>query len=741
MAITFNYNNDEIVSSPTVIINGRTSTGISRGIISFTNNDNKVFPPQHFEVNTNGNFKAVVHVSPGESNKFKVEVADNGRISPYGFPEYDGGRGPRIVDSGSLTLTFNPLPQNKPVHLCLIRGKDSRNTYDMPKYKLQRGEIPSLEMAIKKMKVMGRIMQAFTQEEMRTFGLSNRSFQFVEETVSHQGIFGYDVHSPTPHQEVKIHVLTSDKTVAELRDPDYAQQNPKAKQGGWLFGHAVELIKRTPEIYNGGRDTAVQCACIYLDSTFDTKMDLILTHTALGGGTGEVQLGIFGSHGLHSWPHNFPSITPCFLDSTPLSKKEVANDCNECGTSWECLNITFGAFFHEVGHSLGCPHQVNGMMLRDYVRFNRSVMTRELECKRTGSSGKQIGADGKWPEECHWHKLDLIRFFYHDCFSLPIDQFPKIFESTIRPNREYPDNQTPSSSVISSNSIVIKSNAGIFLVEVITDGLARYHRAWYPPAYGGGPLPKQLTINYDEYLNELRRADSGAAREDYDIRILSLGQDLYINNLKETISKKRSDVIKGDFGLNRGTIIGFKSDLLGQSKDKQMQIAGFNLESVYKVRIYHGGALDGVKFYFRLGGGAPAPQVKQGGKTPPVPPRNYLSSFVDKMKKLDVSGDRSSSPSNGGVERTSLVGHEKSDYSEYVVNPGEYITKFILRNGAWVDAIQFETNKGTRSPMFGNAGGGHESVLEAPSDRHRIVGMYFYLGDWLDGLGAIFEEL
>ena len=37
-------------------------------------------------------------------------------------------RGPNIVDSGSLTLSFNPLPQNKPIHLCLIRGRDSNNT-------------------------------------------------------------------------------------------------------------------------------------------------------------------------------------------------------------------------------------------------------------------------------------------------------------------------------------------------------------------------------------------------------------------------------------------------------------------------------------------------------------------------------------------------------------------------------------------------------------------------------------
>ena len=47
-------------------------------------------------------------------------------------------------------------------------------------------------------------MQAYTQDEMRSAGFSNRCFQFVEETIHDQTIFGYKVNSPTPHQEIKI---------------------------------------------------------------------------------------------------------------------------------------------------------------------------------------------------------------------------------------------------------------------------------------------------------------------------------------------------------------------------------------------------------------------------------------------------------------------------------------------------------------------------------------------------------
>ena len=40
-------------------------------------------------------------------------------------------------------------------------------------------------------------MQAL-QDEMRSAGFGNRCFQFVEETIHDQTIFGYKVNSPTP---------------------------------------------------------------------------------------------------------------------------------------------------------------------------------------------------------------------------------------------------------------------------------------------------------------------------------------------------------------------------------------------------------------------------------------------------------------------------------------------------------------------------------------------------------------
>lgn len=723
MTMQFNYHDNEIVSSPTVLVSGITTLGTLHGIVCFTNNENRVFPPQYFEVN-NGQFKALVHVSPDEPNRFRVEVMDNGIISSFGFPEYRNGK-PNIVDKGQLVLIFHPLPQNKPIHMCLIRGRDSPNTYDMPHYRLARGEEPTLENAVKKLKVAGRLMQAYTQDEMRSLGFSNRSFQFVEETTLDQTVFGYKVQSPVPHQEVKVHVLTSPKSVAELRNPDLAQQNPSAKDSGGLFSHAIDLIKKS-EIYDPNSGTAVQCAAMYLDSTYDKKNNLILTHAALGGGTNEVKLAIFGSHGLHAYPQNFPLVTPSFLDSTRLSTNEVANDCNECGTSWECLNICLGAFMHEIGHLLGCPHQVDGVMLRDYVWWNRSFMTRELECLRTHSSGELIRRNGQWPKVCHWNRLDLIRFLYHDLFSLPIDKFQKVYKTTRKSDSLYPDLAVPLLYALPGNGAVMMSDAGIFMVEIVDGDLTRYHEPYLPKEYGGGGVVHQCLINYEDYLVKLRTAKRDAG-EDYKVRVMSLAGDLFINDFKKQCSPLEQDMIKSDFGLGRGELTGYKSELLGSAKG-EMRVAAFDLRTVYKVRVYSGRALDGVRFYFKNGGGTI-------GGVPRVPPRNYLKKVFGHR---DVYNEARSQVNGEIKDTSSLAGKETGSYSDFELQQGEEIVRFNIRNGAWVDGIQIVTNRNRSSPMFGNAQGGHLSSLVKPSCDAQIVGMYFYLGSWLDGLGMIY---
>lgn len=678
--VEFNYNN-EVVSSPTVIVSGRTS--IQKGLIQFVNNANKVFPPVVAEVN-NSQFKALVNVSPGEPNNFDVTVYGSGSIDYQGFAYKLGN----TAEKGWLTLHYNELPENKPIHLCVVIGRDSDGRYDMPSYKLNRGEVANLDTAIQRLKVAGRMMQAFTQDEFHRLGLSNRSFQFIEESTNRQTVFGYNQDSATSHTEVKVHVLRSPKTVEELRNPDYAQQYQGAKDNGFLFSHAIDLINNSDLIkpYRE-KNTAIQCAVMYLDSTWNGKF--ISTHAALGGGTGEVKMAIFGSHGLHSYPLTFAQIVPSFLDDHKLSKKEVANDADQCGTSWECLNICLGAFMHEIGHLLGSPHQTDGVMLRDYIWWNRQFMTREVYCERDKSQGKIIGQNGEFDRNCHWNIRDLLRYFYHDSFTIPIDKNDPSFGKVRSTSMDvYDVGPTPSMYILLPGMVSVKSQSGIYMIELVGDDLARYHIAYYPRNYGGVGLQYDLCLNFEE-LNYHFHQSWDRATDHFSVRFLSLAGDLYIDDFRKSCYPSQDSVIRSDFGLGRGLINGYKGELLGSSAG-EMSFIAVDFGAVTRVTIHHGDALDGISF---------------------------------------------TSPS--GIV---TIGKTSGNATNFELHQGENIARINFRNGQWIDAAQIETDRGRKTDMCGNANGGHFSTLEPPSSQHRVVGLYGYVGRWLDGIGLIYTS-
>ncbi|GEQ72337.1 hypothetical protein JCM33374_g6024 [Metschnikowia sp. JCM 33374] len=718
--IEFNYK-DEIVSSPTVIVSGRTTT-FDRGIVRFINNDNKVFPAQSFEVN-NSRFKALLNVSPNEANVYKVEFWGGAELGRDGLPfnlRY-------MTDEGQLTLHYKPLPQNKPIHMCVVVGSDSKGVYDMPKYKLDRGEVANLDTAVQRLKVAGRMMQAFTQDDFHRLGLSNRSFPFVEESTNSQKLFGSDQIASVTHDEVKVHLLRSPKTVAELRHPDLAQQNPNAKDNGGLFRHAIDLVSQSDFFRSyQERSTPVQCAVMYLDSTWDGS--LITTHAALGGGTDQVKMAIFGSHGLHSFPLTFPQISPCFVDDTPLSIREVANDANQCSTAWECLNICMGAFMHEIGHSLGSPHQVDGVMLRDYIWWNRSFMTREVRCLRDNSPGSVIGNDGTFPRTCHWNIMDIIRYFYHGSFSIPTDAsdttFPKLDCTLFNPP---PGGAVPSMYLSNPGSVVIKSSSGIYMIELVCEDLARHHVSYYPKSYGGvGPV-FEVALNFEDCLRDVRKNWKDSA-QDFDLRVLSVTGDLWVPGFKSRCFPSEDSIIVNDFNLGRGSIRGMKSELLG-SANGQMRYIGFDSARVYKVRVYHGGALDGMTFYYKEN------SIPVSAKpSEPKQKRNLFS------KLIHGSGPGNTQPGYSGAGEVT-IGNQTYNYTDFDLADGERITKLSFRNGQWIDAVQIGTDRGRSSAMLGNAQGGHLSVLEPPTPYHSIVGLYGYTGSWMDGVGIIYSQL
>lgn len=714
--IQLNYLNGEIVSSPAVLLKGQT-TSARNGVVAISANNNEVFPPQYYEVN-NGCFRAIAHVAPG-TNNLAIQILTNAGLDGNGKVVGQ----PQVADSTSVKITYNELPNNKPIHFCVVVGSDSNGAYDMPHFKTARGEVANLDTAVQRLKVAARMMQAYTQEEMRMTGFSNRCFRFIEELTHDMRNFGYSGQCKIPHNEVKIHVLRSPQTTAELRDLNYAQQYQGAKDNGHLFSHAIDLIEKS-DFYQPYRakNTPIQAACMYLDGHWDKKHQVIVAHAALGGGTGSTKMAVFGSHGLHSYPIDWTHVTPAFLDETELSKNEVANDCNECGTSWECLNICFGAYLHEIGHLLGSPHQIDGVMLRDYVWINRNFMTRESKCLRRKTGGKIIDSSNKWDKECHWNRLDLVRFFYHDAFGLPVDNFRKISNTYL----QGPQNEQLTPAVYRTpDGVIVKGSENIYMIELIVDDLARYSTQFFPPSYGGKGFPSAIKLDYDTCYQDLKQSGQKCS-EKFDIRILSFNGDAFITDFKAFAADNSKSTLVSDFGLGRGPITGFKSGLCGREMGSMLEIE-FDIRRVYKVRVYSGSALDGVKLYLEKG------ENHSNGDAPPIPPRNYTQRFMNKISALSPSRDVQAA---GEV----TIGNEKPHYSDFDLNPGERIHHFNMRSGAWCDAIQIVTDKGRVSPWYGNSQGGHGSVLESPSDDCIIVGMYGYLGRWMEGLGIIYAK-
>ena len=68
------------------------------------------------------------------------------------------------------------------------------------------------------------------------------------------------------------------------------------------------------------------------------------------------------------------------------------------------------------------------------------------------------------------------------------------------------------------------------------------------------------------------------------------------------------------------------------------------------------------------------------------------------------------------------------------VPEGEHIAKIEYRQGSWLDAVTFITNKGTRSPQFGGNGGSGPYTYNLKKDE-RLIGFYGHKDQWLRGLG------
>ena len=516
---------------------------------------------QSAHVDVTGAFIALIPLLPGEN---EVELL-------YTEPKT------QRTYRGVFCVTYIPLLQNPPLKLVIIVGSDSPLVYDdapNPRHP------PTLDTAIRKLRLAGYMWAAYTAQQMDRNGFGQRTFRLDEawlpDTLSRE-----DIPSRRWRQTAKVLVLRSKYTTAEIRDPKRAQQNKDAGAASSLFDIALQTLSSYPET-NGVKEYV---AAMFLDAHYDADKKLITGHAALGGGTSQHSLAIFGSHLCFSWPSSLEEVESCFLDTRDVDRRYCGVD-GEGKKYFSADTVGVGAFMHEVGHLYGCPHQENGVMLRDYPRLHRSFTTAE-----PGDADRIVGRG-----ICNWHRLDILRFLDHVAFKLPSD--------TPKPSGEV-------RCYACDDGIVIDCNAGFRCIEIYLDG-HEFPRAWVERE----DSKPRLTLT-EAYLRERiveKRGDSDEVwQKKLRLNIMArTGEQVNISDVADMLQP--IDLPSRDYGDNAKA---YKSGWYGLQDGGRYEQAILPFE-IATVRVWAGDALDGVEIVSRSIGGH-RPQVQLVGKRSGAP--------------------------------------------------------------------------------------------------------------------------
>lgn len=493
-----------------------------------------------------------------------------------------------------------PLNNTPPLDLVILLGSDSPGTFDAVPERIS-AEGNDLAVAIRKFRMAAHLWQAFTAEQMYRNGFGRRCFRFEEEwqmsTLSQR-----DMLAGKMKNEAKVHIVRTNRTVAELRDIELAQQYTDAKNKGGLFDIAKEAVTKYFNVGSGQRRYA---AVMLLDSHWDKDLELIRGHAALGGSSNDLSLAIFGSHALQSYPSCVEEVGSAFMDCKRTDTNHVANDCNECGSSWEAANIGIGAHLHEVGHLFGCPHQEHGVMLRDYTRFNRTFMAREPYSTRTKSQGLAVCRE---EDECRWHRLDALRFRVHPCFRLPSD-------SPLNPD------ESVSFFAVENGRLILKAQTGIAFVEIYpgAEKVGEMCKYWIDYARidpRTGSFPQEVCITENDLRSKI---SSDWKKKKLAIQVFSgaFGK-VVIDDFAQLFNRTQSTSIPDDRNilmrrvsqsmLQTSRMRGYRSNKLGngglpgsQSIEVVLDTASSQTKLLRSVKIYHDFAVDGLEFCYEDG--------------------------------------------------------------------------------------------------------------------------------------------
>ncbi|UQC90097.1 metallopeptidase [Colletotrichum lupini] len=414
MSLRFNnFTDGETVHQRCVIIKGTYTPGSNVcddfATVEANDSTNTTFPTQTWPIADN-RIKIIALLSPGLNTLTITRTSGTQTIA------------------NELNLTYIPLLQSPPLHLAVMVAKDSPLLIDCPplKHGASSTAHASLDAAIAKLRMSAYMWQALTAEDMRLKGLGRRSFRLEEEwaadTTSREFLNGLHeaalFDSGAMRSTAKVHIIRSERTTAEIRDAEVAQQNETAKSRDGLFDYFLDALAAQGSPFEASAHPVV--AGMILDSHFSVSKKLILGHAALGchNPTG-VSLGMMGSHLTYSWPRFLEEVSDCLLD-TRAPGQTVGDDNGECGTFWEACSIGQGAFLHEVGHAFGAPH-TTGIMARGYSgHWPRNFLVKTAYSQKVNKEGFVV-VDGQTENDARWDLRDALSFRSLNHFWLPGD--------------------------------------------------------------------------------------------------------------------------------------------------------------------------------------------------------------------------------------------------------------------------------------------------------------------------------
>jgi hypothetical protein len=289
---------------------------------------------------------------------------------------------------------------------------------------------------------------------------------------------------------------------------------------------------------------------------------------------------------------------------------------------------------HEAGHLFGCPHQSSGVMLRDYTRLSRSFTTL-VPSSLPGPA-----------TECHWHRLDCLRFFRHPSFALPSDppQVPGCINVLPVPT-----------------GLFITCPAPIMLIEFRTKGSEIASSTIEPPPDQGSFVIPHSQLTTDSKLT-----------------IFSTSPLVHERNINSTAvllqNSSRVDPVLGTV---------FRTPLLGDGKGNFQRI--MLPLPLSHIRIFSGAALDGLEFF--AADGRSALFGKRGGSAWDLPmvPGEELKGLATRcgawVDACSVVLDRRRSEFRGG---------NGGGVAEALVPGGARVVAIVGEVAQWVMGIGFE---------------------------------------------------